>query len=52
MKNLAEIVEGEDIVTKDYVISQTPELEATYTASTKNLTINLAVVSSGDNTEY
>lgn len=52
MKNLAEINEGADVVTKDYVTSQAATLDVTYTAGTKNLTIDVVPASNADNTEY
>ena len=52
MKNLTEITDDKDIVTKDFLISHWAALDVTYTANTKTLEIDVTTANSADNTEY
>ena len=52
MKNLSAITEDEDIVTKEFLVENSADLEGEYTANTKTLTLNIVNVVNADNTEY
>ena len=51
MKNLAEITDGEDIVTKDYVDLSTA-IDSTYDSDTHTVTLIAGTLEDADNTEY
>lgn len=51
MRNLTEITEGEDVVTKDYVDLNTV-IDSTYDTQTKTVTLVVGSLGDADNTEY
>lgn len=51
MRNLTEITEGEDVVTKDYVDLNTT-IDSTYDAQTKTVTLVAGSLGDADSTEY